>query len=153
MLANFKLKMKQNASSMLPSNNTTTTTIRQRSVNASLQITMYIGIGILALPGNFILVYLSSFTTKLKMEGLALLHNLAISDICIIFVGVPFTIANLSTEYGVVTEGGLCQAQGLLVGRRRFKSVLIGLWALCYISNILCTCETTIVYKPWNHKN
>ena len=102
------------SSSMLPSN--TTTTIRQRSVDASLQITMYIGIGILALPGNFILVYLSSFTTKLKMEGLALLRNLAISDICIIFVGVPFTIANLSTEYGVVMKGGLCQAQGLLGG-------------------------------------
>ena len=91
------------------------TTIRHREVDARLQITLYIGIAILALPGNCILFYLSTFTNKLKMEGLSLLRNLAVSDILIICVGVPFTVANLSNYEGGTHDGILCQPQGFLI--------------------------------------
>ena len=59
-------------------------------------------IGVLALPGNLILIYISLFTKKMKMEGVYLLQNLALSDLLIVLIGVPFTLANLSTRFGMV---------------------------------------------------
>ena len=65
------------------------TTRTRTEVDTTLQIISYCIIGVLALPGNIILVYLTFYSKKISMEGLGLLQNLAVSDILIIFTGVP----------------------------------------------------------------
>ena len=91
------------------------TTRTRTEVDTTLQIISYFIIGVLALPGNVILVYLTFVSKKISMEGLGLLQNLAVSDILIIFTGVPLTIANLASNNGIVTDGKLCQAQGFVL--------------------------------------
>ena len=106
--------IKMNSSSNMTSNNSIEPK-RLRALNADLQLALYTIIGFLALPGNLILVYLATFSKKLKMEGLVLLQNLAISDLFIIFVGVPITIANLATDEGLIKDGVMCQIQGCVI--------------------------------------
>ena len=95
-------------------NNSTRLNDRVREVNPSLQIIVYSIIGSVSLLSNLIFSYILACTDKMKTQANSLLVNLAVSDLCIICVGLPLTIGNLVYDE-VITKGILCQLQGFLL--------------------------------------
>lgn len=85
-----------------------------RKINANLQCVIYGIVGVVSLISNIIIIIVISFSKKFRTRNNILLINLAVTDLLIIVVGIPFTILNLKRKDSI-PEGGLCTAFGYLI--------------------------------------
>ena len=85
---------------------------QQRNIDPVLQITIYGIVGLLSLLCCTVTIYVIIVKRAVRSHSAVLLFDMAINDMSLVLIGVPFTIANLITADGMVTDGPLCQVNG-----------------------------------------